>query len=106
MSSPRNFTVQAATQSGGLLISTAPFQGTYVPGDPPQLVFDTIPGEKYRISFADDLKVPFSLWTTIEIPPGSGTTVATASGDVMTVQLPLAPADNVQRYYRIEQVPQ
>ena len=26
----------------------------------------------------DDLKVPFSL-TTIEIPPGSGTTVATAS---------------------------
>ena len=101
-----NFTVQAATQSGGLLISTAPFQGTYVPGDPPQLVFDTIPGEKYRISFADDLKVPFSLWTTIEIPPGSGTTVATASGDVMTVQLPLAPADNVQRYYRIEQVPQ
>ncbi|MBL9173902.1 MAG: S8 family serine peptidase [Verrucomicrobiales bacterium] len=101
-----NFTVQAATQSGGLLISTAPFQGTYVPGDPPQLVFDTIPGEKYRISFADDLKVPLALWTAIEIPPGSGTTVATAPGDVLTVELPPAPADNVQRYYRIEQVPQ
>ena len=103
---PIDFTVQAATQKDGLLISTAPFQGTYVPADPPRLVFDTIPGEKYRISYADDLTVPLPLWTAIEIPPGSGNTVATAPGDVMTVELPLAPADNVQRYYRIEQVPQ
>ncbi|MBN8248984.1 MAG: hypothetical protein J0L84_16265, partial [Verrucomicrobia bacterium] len=103
---PMDFTTRAAIQEDGLLLSGAPFQGTYVPGDPPQLVFNTVPGELYRISYADDLTTPLPLWVPVDIPPGSGTTLVTAPGDVMTVELPVAPAENEQRYYRIEQVPQ
>jgi len=103
---PMDFTTQAAIQQDGLLLSGAPFQGTYVPGDPPQLVFDTVPGELYRISHADDLTTPLALWVPVDVPLGSGTTLVTAPGDVMTIELPAPPADDEQRYYRIEQVPQ
>lgn len=101
-----DLTARAATQKDGLLLSEAPFQGTYLPGTPPQLVFDTVPGEIYRIAYADDIQLPVAQWTPVDVPLGSGNTLITAAGDTLTVDLPPAPADNIQRYYLIEQIPQ
>ena len=101
-----DFTVRAATQQDGLLISDAPFQGAYVPGVPPQLVFNTVPGEIYRITYSEDLLLPLAQWIPVDVPLGSGVTLVTAPGDTLTVELPLDPAGTTQRYYRIEQVPQ
>jgi subtilisin-like proprotein convertase family protein len=101
-----DLTARAATQRDGLLLSDAPFEGTYLDEVPPKLAFNTVPGENYRISYADSLLLPFTQWVPVEIPPGSGTTLVTAPGDTLIVELPPAPADTTQRFYRIEQVPQ
>ncbi|MCW5556843.1 MAG: S8 family serine peptidase [Verrucomicrobiae bacterium] len=103
---PVDFTVRAAIQQDGLLQSGAPFLGTVVLEEPPQLIFDTVPGELYRIFYSDDLATPLRLWIPVDVPLGSGTRLLTAPGDVLTVELPAAPADNVRRFYYIEQVPQ
>ncbi|HAB15331.1 MAG TPA: S8 family serine peptidase [Verrucomicrobiota bacterium] len=93
-----DFTVRAATQQDGLLLSGEPLAATYIPGDPPTLQFDAVPGEVYATECAFDLSTDPILWITVDVAPAAGETA------IVTLP-PLGPTDT-QRYYRVTQLPQ
>ncbi len=92
-----DFTVRAATQQDGLLISGEPLNVDFQVGPPPFLVLDTIPGERYSIQTTTNLFTP---------PPWTELSLVVATTDSLVFELPIPDPEPDTQFYRVVQVPQ
>ncbi|HTH50252.1 MAG TPA: pre-peptidase C-terminal domain-containing protein, partial [Candidatus Limnocylindria bacterium] len=97
-----DYTIRAASSSGGLLESGQPLVATFLPssvtGGVPTLQFNSVPGESYQFQYTDDIFADFVDWT--DVPPPF-----MATGTVTTAVVPVLPSDNSNRFYRLVHVP-
>lgn len=93
-----DFTVRAATQQDGLLISGEPLTVAFQVGPPPVLVLDTIPGERYSIQTTTDLSTDPILWVELSLE--------VATSDSLVFPLPTPDPGPDTQFYRVVQEPQ
>jgi len=93
-----DFSVRAATQQEGLLISGEPLTVGLQSGPPLALVFNTVPGEFYSVESTSDLSTDPIVWTIL--------TLEYATGGSLVVPLPVPEPNESALFYRVGQFPQ
>lgn len=97
-----DFTVRAATRTGGILESGRPLVSEFLPPavpDGPFIArFNSVPGESYEFEFTDDLSPSIINWTPLPPP-------VTATGTVTSLDVPALAVRGVSAlFYRVRQV--